>query len=388
MLERKNSVVFIAPWIDACSLWRLYMPHLAMPGSSFFCFAQRPDFSVITPADVCVVQRCCTAQQLEFLRMMPVLGIQVIYDLDDNVWDVPKYNPAHEVLMRNREGFNACIRMVDVVTVSTKTLAKVVRKHVKFMVNARTGREIPIVVCENRIEERMFVAPVKNEKVIVGWAGSSSHIGDLDVVEEAIISCASEFPDVRFEFRGCEPPEASKLRKLSAFQHRLWTPVPEFGARMPLWGWSVALAPVTDHEFNASKSCIKMVEAAYCGIPCLASAVRPYEEFCGRDKELGWLLCTVPGTWKRKLRELLNDKARREELGRRMYDVMKQHYCYDKPHEGWDAAITMARDASLHTASSFVRGSNARNPVSIFGENAAARNELSRFRYGSQIYNT
>ena len=319
------------------------MPHLAMPGSVFYCLAQKPDYNAIAMNDVCVVQRCCTKGQYEFLQVVSQLGLKIVYDLDDNVWELPDYNPAANVLNANREGFNACIRMVDVVSVSTRTLAKAVRKHVKFMVHAHTGKEIPIMVAENRIYEDMFVDPVQPEGLVVGWAGSSSHIGDLGLVEEALVSVGTEFPTTVVEFRGCEPAADSRFLKLPNFRFKMWTPVAEYGARMPLWGWSIALAPVTDHDFNASKSCIKMIEAAYCGIPCLASWVQPYDEFCSWDKELRWLLCAGSSNWTKKLRELVCDEARRVDLGRRMKKVMAERYSWNREHEGWAQVMAVAR---------------------------------------------
>ena len=170
------------------------MPHLHYTGSSFYIFAQKPDWDVIAGKDVVVVQRCCTQPQFDFLKTAGALGMRIVYDLDDNVWELPEYNPAARVLNMHREGFNACIRMVDVVSVSTRTLAKALRKHVKFMINMRTHKEIPIVVTENRIAECMFVDPVRKPEVIIGWSGSSSHVGDFGVLEEALAKVAVDHP--------------------------------------------------------------------------------------------------------------------------------------------------------------------------------------------------
>lgn len=340
MLKRDNSVVFLGAWIDACALWRLYMPFLNLPGSGFYVFKSRPKFDLFAGVDVVVVQRCCTQPQYEFLKIARMLGLKIVYDLDDDVWNLPDYNPAAQALLQFKAGFAACIQMVDAVTVSTKTLAKVVKKNVGRMVNLYTNSEIPIFVCENRLDERMFVAPHRSNNVIVGWAGSSSHIGDLALVEDAVVAASTEFPETQFEFRGCVLASDSKLLGVPSFTHKPWMPVPEFGARMPLWGWSVALAPVTNHDFNSSKSGIKMLEAAYCKIPCLASWVRPYEEICFRDSELKWLLCAGPSAFTTKLRVLLNEPARREELGQRLYNVMHEHYSFKGAHESWQEVFS------------------------------------------------
>ena len=354
MLARSHSgIIFLGANADACCLWREYFPHLNMPGSGFACFTEKPKFERILSYDVAVVQRCCTKAQLEFIDMMKRCGLKVVYDLDDQIWKLPKYNPAYAVLHQHREGFTACIQYVDLVTVSTPKLARAVRSHVKDLHNKMTGKEIPVVVVENRIDQRVFAQPQFAEKTIVGWAGSSSHIGDLPIISAAIKELANEHPEVLFEFRGCNPsaeaanadmPQTEKdallaLHDLSNFRHVLWSPVAEYNARMPLWGWCLALAPVQDEVFNEAKSNIKMIEAGYCGIPCLASWVDPYESFVRHDKELEYLLCAGPSSWLRKIRELINDVARREYLGKRMKAVVDQYYTWDRPHEGWQKAL-------------------------------------------------
>lgn len=320
----------------------MFLPHYNLPGSSFFCFSGKPDFNVISMMDVAVVQRCCTQPQFEFLKTARALGMKIIYDLDDNVWDLPEYNPAHQMFMAYRSGFNACISGVDLVTVSTFHLRKEVKRHCRDLRNMFTGKQIPIVVAENRLDFRFLAPPFKYDNLTIGWQGSSSHVGDLLIVEDAIKKLTAQYPETTFEFRGCDPPPS--LRMAKNVVHKMWMPVAEYWARMPRFGWHVALAPLTDHEFNSSKSCIKMQEAGYCGIPCLASWVKPYTDFCDHDPELQWLLCAGPSAWYSKLRDLINDPDRREYLGKRCQDVVNQHYSFAQPHEGWRTAIDLVRE--------------------------------------------
>jgi hypothetical protein len=344
MLNREHSICFLGAGFDACALWRLYFPHLNMQGSSFFLFAGKPDFNVIAGCDFVVVQRCCTQSQFEFIQVCQKLDMKIVYEIDDNLWNLPKENPAEQIFTSWRQGFNICIRMVDVVSVSTKELAKVVKSNVKNMVNLKTGKHIPIVVTENKMDTRLFAPPLRQEKLTVGWAGSSSHIGDLGLVTDAIINIASEkeHSEVMFEFRGCDPP--SILQRLPTFRHRLWSNVAEFSSRMPSWGWTIGLAPLTDHEFNNSKSGIKLYESAWCKVPCLASWVKPYDDFCSHDPELRWLLCAGKSNWEPKMRELIHDPARASFLGNRMYDVLLEHYTWNKPHSGWQNLIETVRN--------------------------------------------
>jgi len=214
---------------------------------------------------------------------------------------------------------------------------------VKVGRNPQTGLDIPIIVAENRIEKRLFAEPVQREEVIVGWAGSSSHMGDFAEAQEGIIEAAIEHPEVTFEFRGCPPPK--EIEVLPNFRFKLWLPVAEFCSRMPTWGWSIGLAPLVDNSFNASKSNIKMLESAYCGVPCLASHVEPYDRFCSHDPALRYLLCYGKFQWARKLRELINDKAMREDLGRRAKAVAEEHYVWQGKHAGWENIFEAVRAA-------------------------------------------
>ena len=330
-LARSNSVIFLPSFLDACALWRMFLPHMNMPGSGFSIFIQKPDFGVIVEKDVAIVQRSCTQDQYNFICTLKALGMTVVYELDDNVWNIPKENPAHHVLGYHRLGFEHCIRACDVVSVSTRKLKKVVEANVKGMKNTHTGRIIPIVVVENRLDTKLFCAPADRPKeVVIGWAGSTSHIGDLKILIPSLTDIA-KLEHVHIQFRGLVPPE----ELVDKVEFKPWMPVPEFMTRMPLWDWSLSLAPAEDNEFNSCKSSIKMMEAGYCGIPCLASHIDSYDRFCSHDPELRWLLCAGWSSWGPKLKELVHDTGRREDLGRRMKNVVMSYYTWDKPHEGW-----------------------------------------------------
>lgn len=320
------------------------MPYLNMPGSSFALFDSAIHYDILAEKDIAIVQRCCTPQQYQMINTLSAMHMKVVYDLDDNMWEIPPSNPAAAILSRLKEGFIHCIQNVDLVTVSTKHLARAVKKHVKNMTNARTGKQIPIVVVENRIDMRYFAQPVpkpEGKRLKVGWGGSTSHIADLAVMMPAIEAVAKRHPEVDFEFRGLRllPESVSSLPNVST---HIWLPVAEYAQRFPAWGWDIALAPLTDEEFNNSKSCVKMIEAGHVSIPCLASWVAPYENFCHHDTELKWLLCAGKNNWEPKLEALINDAALRQHLGQRMQTVTSQRYSFAKEHEGWSELLSTA----------------------------------------------
>jgi glycosyltransferase involved in cell wall biosynthesis len=111
------------------------------------------------------------------------------------------------------------------------------------------------------------------------------------------------------------------------------------------------LAPLVDNNFNAAKSNIKVLESAYCGVPCLASWIEPYDNFCSHDRELRWLLCQGSLGWEKKLRELIHDKARREDLGKRAKAVATEHYTWNGEHAGWNQILEAAAVAQKRVVS-------------------------------------
>jgi hypothetical protein len=344
--KRTYPVVMLGAWLDSCALWRLFMPHMNLPGSGFFTFAGAPAYDRIASNEVAVVQRCYSKIQADFITVLGACGLRVVYDLDDNIWDIPPSNPVHRMFVANRAGFNTCIQLADMVTVSTLPLAKAVKRNVKPLINTRTGKAIPIRVCENRIEERMFVAPREQtfDECVVGWAGSDSHAADLALVENAL-EFAMKDPNVIVEFRGGSPARKSRLVGMPQYRHGPWMPVVEYASRMPLWKWNIALAPIQDNEFNRSKSNIKPVESGYCGVPCLMSAVEPYMDLCYRDPsgDLKWLLCLTPGQWNSKLQDLIYDPAKRDYYGKLLQKISLEHFSFRRPHEGWINAFAEAR---------------------------------------------
>ena len=77
--------------------------------------------------------------------------------------------------------------------------------------------------------------------------------------------------------------------------------------------YHVAAVPLLPHVFNIAKSSVKATEAAALGIPVVASAVRPYEDFV-RHGVTGFLV-RRDHEWAQYLRALVNDPAMRAEMG-------------------------------------------------------------------------
>lgn len=328
---QRPRVAFFPAGIDACALYRMFIPHLHMPGSKFIFRPgkMRPD--EYAGCTVGVVQRLVTQDNLIAIRYMRENGLKVIYDLDDNMWSVPASNPGKQLIEQYKAGFGVCAEAADVVTVSTRGLRSALQSALPGL-----GREIYVV--PNAMDFRLFrpaqVSHTDN-RTVIGWAGSNTHSIDLKEAWGSLLEILAQHEQVHMEFVG--GTKALGLEQHKRVRVRPWVPVGEFSARFASWSWDIAMAPLEHNRFNNSKSAIKMLEAAALSIPCLASRVRPYEEFCALGgKELEWLLCDSKKEWKEKLERLIVDVDHRKAMGELVYKTAKQWFDIEKIIDNWD----------------------------------------------------
>lgn len=326
-------IVFLPAAVDACALYRHYIPHLNIEHSLFLLRKGAIDIREVQHCKIAVVQRQVSEQNRAAMIRLKQAGMKVIYDLDDNIWNLPAANPGKKIFDQMRAGFEMCAKEAHLLTVSTRGLASA----------AKMGFNLPIeiFIVPNAIDFRLFQRkPLEREdgNIIIGWGGSNTHSEDLKDALSVLPEIMDKYPHVYTEFVGGVPDKITFLHNQTRYRH--WVPVGEYANRFASWGWDISMAPLTDHRFNKSKSNIKMLEAATMRIPCLVSDVQPYEEFCalGGD-DLRWLLCSTAKQWKDKLCTLINEPERRDFIGNRMYEVAFEHYNIGKVRDIWKVAF-------------------------------------------------
>jgi glycosyltransferase involved in cell wall biosynthesis len=310
---------------------------------------------------VAVVQRQVSEHNLRAIRRMKEIGLKVVYDLDDNIWNLPDWNPGKETFDKMQDGFHMCAAEADIITVSTQGLKKACEKGFSDI-------KKEIVIVPNSINFDLFYPKnlVKDDTVLIGWQGSNTHSEDCKYAFDEVVKVLDEYPNTRIEICGAPAIEvydewenvivdgkpmrrrkkmhrASKLAMHKQSTFRRWVPVGEYPNRFSSWGWDIALAPLADHKFNWSKSAIKMLEAAAIKIPCLASNIQPYNEFASLGgSDLKWLLCDFQSQWRTKLITLINEPERRKYLGEKMYAVAKKYFDADVIANHWKYAFGKA----------------------------------------------
>ena len=320
---------FLPANIDACAMYRMFMPHLHIAESLFRFRSDRLHIQELEDYDVVVVQRQVSEANLKAMQVMRRMGKRIVYDLDDNMWNLPASNPAQKMMKVMEERFGICAKEAHVLTVSTQNLRTAVR-------TALPGLKAEILITPNGMDFNLFrPSPLTRDdgKVILGWAGSNTHSADIREVWSLLPDLIERHENLYMEFVGENPPkELDRHERVTA---RKWVPVGEFPSRFANWTWDISMAPLEDNRFNRSKSSIKALESAAVGIPCLMSNVQPYYEFCALGPGLEWLLCDTKQQWKTKLEALITTPALRAHLAGVMLETAKKYFDMENLKHNW-----------------------------------------------------
>lgn len=247
---------------------------------------------------------------------------KLVYEMDDDLWNVDPTNAAafqwfnngydkisgeyHDVQGNIAEN----IRVADRVTVTTEALADLVRPM----------NENVVIVPNTLPEWVLDWERPRNERLTVGWMGSSTHAMDWEQAAEPVGRFLKRNPDVEFHMIGGNYSRSMKLPKTQS-RYTKWIDGVE-----NVWraiDFDIALAPLRPHVFNQSKSNLKALEAAALGIPIVASDCGPYPGFVEHGKT-GFLV-KRDHEWGKYLRDLVNDEDMRKEMGAAAKEKAYQH---------------------------------------------------------------
>lgn len=316
-------------------MWRMFMPHLHYPGSSFQISSQKGiPLEFIAGHDVAITQRQMSENNLLAAALVKKVGCKYIYDLDDDLWHIPQWSPAYDLLVRSGQVryIVECMKYADLITVSTHYLGSLVEQ---------LGLRKPIAVVENAIDLALFHRQrrqVDTGRVTIGWAGSNTHDRDLDEIANVVGRVMKNNPNVDFEAMTSDLPKTF-LRRIPRIKKRPFVNVKEYPAWFSNLSWDIVLAPLSAIQFNRSKSNIRLLEAGALGAAPLASSVGTYASFCSGDADREWILCRNEDEWYKKLTALVNEPERRKLLVSKVMEKVKAEYLIERNAAHWVSLI-------------------------------------------------
>ncbi len=268
--------------------------------------------------DSVIVQNYTITSALAALQEWDASGCRpfTVYALDDLITDMDVTNPFRKDIPANaRARLQYALKRCDRLVVSTDYLAEAYRGFIS-----------DIKVVPNRLEQASWL-PFRSQrrtcdKPRIGWAGGTTHQGDLLLLKGIIEQTRDEADWIFF---GMCPDE---IRPLLAEYHPLVT-FSEYPSYLASLNLDLAVAPLTETPFNRGKSNLRLLDYGVLGIPVVCTDIEPYRNSPA---------CRVNNSvaeWTEAIRARIHDPEAREREGDAMRRWVLDGYLLENHLEEW-----------------------------------------------------
>jgi hypothetical protein len=217
------------------------------------------DWNNLADCDIVFFERPRDEALLNAIKFTKDFGIKVWSDIDDDFFNVPKYNPNYAHFMQNKTKnyIEQCLLLSDVVSVTTNDLKE---KYSKYNKN--------IHVIENAVNNYNFpINSQPSENTIINWRGSVTHRNDILSCFSSLIKLSQDNPNYIFNFIG------NDLWYLEDKIHNIKIEAPttqvQYFNNIKKIQPQIQITPLEFNTFNVAKSNISWLEGIYSGAVCV-----------------------------------------------------------------------------------------------------------------------
>lgn len=316
--------------------WRMVLPSRMMEveGWSFDCTAAQVEYDSLLEYDTIFVQRIHDWESFYMLEKLKKAGKRIVYDIDDDLFNITPDNPAYNTITRDDQLAAAhTMKLADVVTTTTPELQR-------RLTGVLEGVS-PVVVpnawdCDDRWSQGIG-SPDGMKRIL--WTGGASHGADWEVCFEAVMKVMAERPEAMLMILGYLPPCIERVA--SELSDRI-----QFcGFRDPQTYYEmvhhvradVGIAPLQMTGFNQAKSPIKYLEYSLIGVPTVASNWMPYSPVI-EDKVNGRLVDGVE-EWKSAIGFLLDRPNKAREMVRKARERCQMEFDLNDAIAQWEEIL-------------------------------------------------
>ena len=256
--------------------------------------------------DMVIFQRSSSPTTVELMRQAKKRNIKVIYDIDDNLLDLPAdhifFDHFHDTNVVN--AIRSHLAEADLVTVSTGVLWSALAEYSSKR-----------VIVRNEIDLDLFPAARSrsNGQVTIAYAGGVTHRRDLDPIIPALEKLLKKYRSaIRLVLFYLRP---KSLRKYPQVVHLGGFPkYQEYARLLQEAKIDIGLAPLLDDTFNSAKSDVKYLEYGSQAIAGVYSRSLPYSSVV--DGETGLIVeGDDTGMWYERIKYLVDHPDERKRIG-------------------------------------------------------------------------
>lgn len=176
------------------------------------------------------------------------------------------------------------------------------------------------------------IAPDPNGELRIGFAGSTSRIDDLQIVEPVVRELLERCPNAIFEFAGVWPSTLPASNRVRFFPHQ--SDYRAFARFQASRGWAIGLAPLHDTPANRCKTDNKYREYGSCRIAGVYSDQPPYAGSV-RANVTGLLAHNDSDQWIRAITWLIENPAERARIGQSAFEDVWSRFRAEVVAQQW-----------------------------------------------------
>ena len=285
--KNKKKMIFIKGDDTGCGYWRMVLPARQLDEGKFFLDVSTVEviYEYLLEYDIIFIQRLSDWNSFYVLQKLKRAGKKIIYDIDDNLFDLPEFHPAKLKFGNDaRESAASIMSLCDIIITTTDVLKKTLIQYVGSNI------ENNVVVIPNAINigdyEKRDIYPVRggdeSKPFRIMWGGSSTHEYDILMVLGALDRFLLNHKDdnVRLMIMGylpmCIREKYKEKHWLGKIEFIEFKDIETYFNMIGKVNADVGIAPLVDCVFNYNKSNIKWQEYTIGDVPVFASNVPPY----------------------------------------------------------------------------------------------------------------
>lgn len=268
-----------------------------------------------------------------WLEKWRATGSRLIYEIDDNLLDSKGlkergFKGDTELLAKKVRWLAT---NADQVIVSTPTLEKILREYNNQVYTIPNRLDSDLWrIGKPRLTGKGVYQKKDGDPIRIGYIGTPTHTTDLTMIADVMKKIEKTFGN------------KIEIEVIGGFQNTK----PLFGKRIALpkntdypnfvnWlhqrvNWDIGIIPLTDDQFNKSKSYLKFIEYTALGLPAIVSNVESYKGTCNKDNSL--LVENTSEEWYNALSKLIEDPDLRTKLYKNALNELTQKHILSYDH--------------------------------------------------------
>ncbi|MCC7528496.1 MAG: glycosyltransferase [Candidatus Melainabacteria bacterium] len=348
-MSNAPKILAIIPSLIASCQINVLKPlnRLAEQGKVEFRWAQetKADVSDVTWSDVVIFCRNTEPAYGHLLNAAVCAGKPIIFDLDDNFWDIP-YDTDPELARYHRlpprlAQLEKYLSFSSLVRVYSPVLADRVGAFSKKIKLLKSGFDFSLVSGK---------VPKKSGNISIVYATSRIVDDQYHEFLTGIIRVLDAYQDkVTLTICGCKPRELAARRGVNLIP--LLPDYDKFLMDFHAQGFDVGLAPLPNTVFHRSKNNTKFRDYGACRVAGVYSNVDVYSS-CIEDGRTGILVDNTPESWFQGIVKLIDDPSLIASIKEQAYTYVYEQYRQELVEDEWMVDIASVLSPNLRTAKS------------------------------------